>query len=69
MATSANKRVSGFGTLRSNPRLTAWTSDTRRPLGDMTGGDKMMKRDEIIYVAEDLFSLERSDYEISTGYL
>jgi len=29
----------------------------------------MMKKDEIIYVAEELFSLERSNYEISTGLL
>lgn len=32
-------------------------------------GDNMMKKDEIIYVAEELFSLEKSNYEISTGLL
>ncbi len=28
-----------------------------------------MKKDKIIYAAEELFSLERADYEISTGLL
>ena len=33
--TSPNKWVSGFATLRQNPRLLARTSDTRQPLYEM----------------------------------
>jgi len=34
--TAHNKRISGFGLrLRPNPRLSAWTSDTRQLLSEM----------------------------------
>ena len=40
-STSYNKRVSGFVAFRPNPPLSARTSDTRQPLGEMLKGDSI----------------------------
>ena len=42
MATTDNKRVSGFGTLclRPNPSLSLRTSDVRKTLGERVKGDR-----------------------------